>query len=148
MLTIYSDRLQQVVKDGKPQEALSRLVIFIYYEKQYISFLKALYENPDGIEKQEVSNISKIQWLGTNETELVQFVYGLKEAGIIGNNGEGIEKLVREFAMVLNFKLSNNWHSNHSASIHKSNSDYSPPIFDRIKQAYSDYRIKKIDKSK
>ena len=82
-----------------------------------------------------------LQWNGTNETEFVQFVYGLFHAGKIGmTEGENeITKLVPQMAKLLNFELGEYWQGNHSKSIHNRNKDYEPSIFTEILNGYKKY---------
>ena len=84
---------------------------------------------------------SGISWTGNKDSknDFVQMVYGLHRAGII-NAGKGeITKIVEALAPVFNVELGKNWQSNHSASIHKVNRNYQPPVFDKIKEAYLKY---------
>ena len=96
----------------------------------------------------QISPTSSLKWLSSNETEFVQFIYALKEAGFVGNDDKGMENLVMDFSKAFNFTLGEHWQSNHSSSIHKANADYSPEIFDKLKQAYFNFRLEKIDKKK
>jgi hypothetical protein len=91
-----------------------------------------------------------VKWTGSkdNKNEFVQLVYSLHEAGLI-NNGKGeITKTVEAMAELFDLKLSQNWQSNHSASIHKAKSDYEPPVFNRIKKAYKEYTEGLIEEKK
>ncbi|MFN8285482.1 MAG: RteC domain-containing protein [Chitinophagales bacterium] len=89
-----------------------------------------------------------IKWKGTNETEFVQLVYALFEAGYISNTNDQITKLVPQVAKALNFDLGNNWQVNLSTSLNKRNADYSPKIFENLRQAFEDFRLRKLDKNK
>lgn len=94
-----------------------------------------------GIKSSKPALTYKIQWTGKkdNKNEFVQLIYGLYEAGLL-NEGKGeITKIVKSLAEVLDVKLSDNWQSNHSKSIHNANRDYEPAIFDQIKEAYKSY---------
>ena len=86
-------------------------------------------------------HIYPVQWTANrdNKTEFVQLIYALHEAGYLNNGTGEITKIVESLADAFNVNLSKNWQSNLSASIHKSNSDYQPPIFDKIATAYSLY---------
>ncbi|MBI2268781.1 MAG: RteC domain-containing protein [Bacteroidetes bacterium] len=91
------------------------------------------------------STAYKIQWTGKkdNRNEFVQLIYGMHEAGFL-NNGKGeITKIVETLAEVFDVKLSSNWQSNLSKSIHNATSNYEPEIFDTIKSAYAGYCAKK-----
>jgi hypothetical protein len=82
-----------------------------------------------------------IQWTAPKEAknDFVQLIYGLYMAGFI-NNGKGeITKITETLADAFGIELSKNWQSNHSASIHKSNADYVPVVFDRAKEEYLKY---------
>ncbi|MEO6302473.1 MAG: RteC domain-containing protein, partial [Bacteroidia bacterium] len=82
-----------------------------------------------------------VQWTAPKDAknDFVQLVYGLHLAGFI-NNGKGeITKITESLADTFEIELGKNWQSNHSASIHKANKDYIPPIFDKIKEAYLKY---------
>jgi hypothetical protein len=147
-VTSHSSRLQEVVNDGSPKDALARLAIYIYYEKEYLTYLSNLYKEVETGASALPANTSNLKWLGDNETEFVQFIYALKEAGFVGNDDRGIESLVMDFSRAFNYKLGDHWQSNHSSSIHKANSDYCPEIFDKLKLAYSNFRLEKIDKKK
>ncbi|MDP3146529.1 MAG: RteC domain-containing protein [Bacteroidota bacterium] len=85
-----------------------------------------------------------MKWTGSenNKNEFVQLIYGLHEAGLI-NNGKGeITKITEALAETLELDLGKHWQSNLSASIHKANMEYQPPIFDKIKEAYLKYAEK------
>ncbi len=91
-----------------------------------------------------------IKWTGKkdNRNEFVQLIYGLHEAGLL-NNGKGeITKIVEALAEVFDLKLSDNWQSNLSKSIHNATSSYEPEIFDAIKTAFSGYCAKKRKEKK
>jgi len=72
----------------------------------------------------------------------------LHKAGLI-NEGKGeITKIVEAIATVFDVKLGENWQSNHSASIHRANSDYQPLIFRKIREAYQQYIGNQIENKK
>jgi hypothetical protein len=90
------------------------------------------------------------KWTGDkdNKNEFVQVIYGLHKAGLI-NEGKGeITKIVEAIASVFDVKLGENWQSNHSASIHRANSDYQPLIFHKIREAYQQYMGNQIENKK
>ena len=94
--------------------------------------------------KSITKNGTKIIWTGSekNKNEFVQLVYGLHQAGLM-NDGKGeITKLTESLAETMGLDLGKNWQSNLSASIHKANMEYQPPIFDKIKEAYLKYAAK------
>lgn len=91
-----------------------------------------------------------IKWTGKkdNRNEFVQLIYGLHKAGLL-NNGKGeITKIVETLAEVFDVKLSSNWQSNLSKSIHNSNVNYEPAIFEEIKTAFNGYSAKKRKEKK
>ena len=94
--------------------------------------------------------IYPVQWTANrdNKTEFVQLIYALHEAGYLNNGTGEITKIVESLADTLSVSLSKNWQSNLSASIHKSNSDYQPPIFGKIATAYGVYADKLITAKK
>jgi hypothetical protein len=86
----------------------------------------------------------QMKWTGSekNKNEFVQLIYALHEAGLI-NDGKGeITKITETLAETLELDLGKHWQSNLSASIHKANMEYQPPIFDKIKEAYLKYAEK------
>jgi hypothetical protein len=89
-----------------------------------------------------------VKWEGQNETEFVQLIYSLFEAGYISNQNHEITKLVTQIASLFNFQLGKNWQSNLSKSINNTNFEYRPEIFDKIEQGFRNYRDKKINKNK
>ena len=91
-----------------------------------------------------------IKWSGKkdNKNEFVQLIYGLHEAGYL-NGGKGeITKMVEILAEVFDVKLGEQWQSNLSKSIHNSNADYEPAIFEEIKSAFNAYSAKKRKEKK
>jgi hypothetical protein len=94
--------------------------------------------------KQTATKTINIQWKGKNSTEFAQFIYALFGAGYLTNDKSEITKLVVDTATVFNFKLTNNWQSNLSKSIHESNRDYQPEIFAALQKKYEEYRDKKL----
>jgi len=95
-------------------------------------------------------NTYPVQWTASrdNKTEFVQLIYALHEAGYLNNGTGEITKIVESLADTLSVSLSKNWQSNLSASIHKSNSDYQPPIFGKIATAYGMYAERLITAKK
>ena len=91
---------------------------------------------------------SPLNWKGTNETEFVQFVYALHEAGYLKNETKEITTLVRQMAEVFNFSLGEHWQSNFSKSINTRNQDYKPKIFAELERAFLTYRDTQINKKK
>jgi hypothetical protein len=105
----------------------------------------------DQIKTGENSSVKyPFKWTGDkdNKNEFVQVIYGLHKAGLI-NEGKGeITKIVEAIATVFDVKLGENWQSNHSASIHRANSDYQPLIFRKIREAYQQYIGNQIENKK
>jgi hypothetical protein len=134
----YQDALGDFIDSLKPKRKVNK-------KKQSVKNVESKPENhlPDTNKQNEKLNDdekkSKVRWIGTNETEFVQLIYGLFQANLITNQGNKITKLVPEFAELLNFSLWKNWQSNHSKSVRERNNDYVPPIFAEIKTAYTKY---------
>jgi hypothetical protein len=106
-----------------------------------------LQKEPESSSDQKPSINYNIEWTAQkgNKNEFVQLVYALHQAEYI-NNGKGeIMKIVRAMAEALNFKLSDNWHSNHYNSISRQNSDYEPKIFKTLQESYEKYSKKSLD---
>ena len=101
---------------------------------------------------QNSPNIDEIQsdlyWQGANETEFVQFAYALFYANVLRNKSEQITKFIPLLAKALNFSLGKNWDGNHSKSIKKTNNDYQPKIFEKLKDGYERYVDKIKNKKK
>lgn len=128
------------------------LVRFFVRVVAYTEVLKGLPDLAKQVEEKENSFAIDpiIKWTGSkdNKNEFVQLIYGLHQAGLI-NTGKGeITKIVEALAEAFQVELSKNWQSNHSASIHKAKSNYEPPIFKKIKEAYKDYSDKLIEDKK
>lgn len=115
--------------------------------RQRFSMLSATETKESIVKRQAAYNV---KWTGKrdNKNEFVQLIYGLHEAGLL-NNGKGeITKIVETLDDIFDVKLSDNWQSNHSKSIHKANSDYEPHIFQQIREAYNTYCIEMIDEKR
>ena len=89
-----------------------------------------------------------LKWQVENETEFVQFVYGLHKAGYITNTGDTITKIVPQVAEAFNLKLGKYWQSNLSESVHDRNNDYDPGIFKKIAEGYNKYKDEQRNKKK
>ena len=92
--------------------------------------------------------MSQLKWKADNETEFVQLVYSLYEAGYITNDNHSITKMVEQMADIFGLSLGNNWQSNLSKSINKRNIDYVPEIFGRLSEGFNKYKEKLIAKKK
>lgn len=95
--------------------------------------------------KMAKSEIEKLHWGGSEQTEFVQLIYSMIESGYITDKDKiGKYKIVQRFARFFNFPLNKNWEDNLSSSIHDRNNDYVPEIFRRLKSGwtiYRDYRL-------
>ena len=109
----------------------------LYFERDFL-----LLERDPEFELDQKSPVQNgINWTGCRDgkNDFVQMIYGLHRAGLI-NSGKGeITKIIETLAPAFNVELGKNWQSNHSASIHKVNRDYQPPVFDKVKEAYLKY---------
>ena len=141
-ITLYiSEEERELKKLATDERKLIRFLV------RYIAYLEIDKRLPDLLkidaipETGSIANLYPIQWTGSkdNKNEFVQLIYALHEAGYL-NKGRGeITKVVERLAETLQVGLGKNWQSNHSASIHKANKDYQPPIFDKIRQSYFKY---------
>ena len=118
----------------------------VSFNAGYLALSEVLKRLPGYLNQTEktVSLKYPVKWTGSekNKNEFVQLIYGLHEAELI-NDGKGeITKITETIAEILGLDLGKNWQSNLSASIHKANVDYQPPIFDKIKEAYLKYAEK------
>jgi len=127
------------------KKIFKNLVLLQTYEN-FFSCLREKELNKSSNEIEDFTIQSNITWIGKNETEFVQLIYALYEANLI--QGEGITKIAKEFARLLNFELKSNWQSNHSKSLNERNADYEPKIFANLSKAYNEYRKKRIYKEK
>lgn len=102
-----------------------------------------LQREPEFESHQKPSVNYAINWTGKrdNKNEFVQLIYALHEAGLINNGTGEITKIVDALAEAFNIKLSKNWQSNHSNSIHRQNRDYEPTIFKTVQEAYQKYCV-------
>jgi hypothetical protein len=89
---------------------------------------------------------STVIWRRENETEFVQLIYALHQAGYLDNEEKRITYLVEQMADALNIKLGAHWQSNFSKSINARKAGYQPKIFDDLKTAFINYREKLINK--
>lgn len=150
---IFNELIVELIESDKRVETVKLLgeqwglaTMNHYLSKQESSWLNSqIKKAPDEINKKYQG---PIHWKGQNETELVQLVYALHEAGLLENEEKEITKLVEDFAYMVNFGLGKNWQVNLSTSIHKRNSDYVPKIFDNLKGAYDKLHAKRIEKKK
>lgn len=136
---------------GKNEEEIiklfpSEMKAVLSFNAGYLAFTEVINRLPGYVNQTEKAINPKhhIRWTGSekNKNEFVQLIYGLHEAGLI-NDGKGeITKITETFAELLELDLGKHWQSNLSASIHKANLEYQPPIFDKIKEAYLKYAEK------
>ena len=80
-------------------------------------------------------------WIGTEETEFVQLIYALVEAGRLRRKNKTI--MVMKIATFLGIELSKNWDSNLSKSKNERNYDYKPAIFEDLLQGWKRYENQK-----
>ncbi len=143
---IFNDKISKLNTDTI-NEIMPNLIV-LYSLNEFIDFI--VIQNDKYYPNKNNNNIdiikSDINWIGTNETEFIQLIYALHEGKYI--EGKGITKMVEEFSKLLNYPLNKNWQSNHSKSIHESNSDYAPKIFNKLGESYKQYQKKQIEKRK
>lgn len=98
-------------------------------------------EQPEEESTQTELLFTSLTWEG-DKTELILLVKSLKEAGLIKGDQKQIFKA---FSQLLNINLTDA--SNFlSKNINRTNNDYVPKIFDKLKEAYLKYRDKQLDK--
>ncbi|MBA3705869.1 MAG: RteC domain-containing protein [Bacteroidetes bacterium] len=138
-ITLYLGEEEKALKKlALDERKLLKLVIRHTAYREIQKKLPTMFEEQVAQTKTKSINV---QWTAPKETknEFVQLIYGLHQAGFI-NKGQGeITKITENLAEIFGIDLGKNWQSNHSASIHKANKDYQPPIFDKIKEAYHRY---------
>lgn len=142
-ITVYlSEEEQALKKIALNERKLFKLLIRNTAFRAIKKKLPTLFDETTS--KKEAKTNTQIVWSGSekNKNEFVQMIYGLHQAGLI-NNGKGeITKITEALAEIFGLELGKNWQSNLSASIHKANMEYQPPIFDNIKEAYLKYAKK------
>lgn len=142
-ITVYLSEEEQALKKlALNERKLFKLLIRNIAFKAIKKKLPTLFD--ETASKKETKTNAQITWSGSekNKNEFVQMIYGLHQAGLI-NNGKGeITKITEALAEIFGLELGKNWQSNLSASIHKANMEYQPPIFDNIKEAYLKYAKK------
>jgi hypothetical protein len=100
-----------------------------------------IYNNQDSFNNSRPVNK---YWIGTEETEFVQLIYALIEAGRLSNRGK--IKMVKDIADFLGFSLTEDWQSKLSHSIHQGNFDKKPRIFGDLDKAWEKYKDRQINK--
>lgn len=149
-ITVYLDEEEKALKKlALNERKLFKVVIRNTAFKAIKKKLPTMFE--DVASKTATSkNSMKMKWTGSeiNKTEFVQLIYGLHEAGLIDNGKGEITKITEALAETFGLDLGKNWQSNLSASIHKANMEYQPPIFDKIKDAYLKYSKKLVYEKK
>lgn len=150
---IFNDEIEKI-PDKARNVVLKDLAIYdavIEFEKFYRSERYKYTESISYTDMEETPIIkgnSRLKWNGTNETEFIQFVYALHEAGYLCNQENEITKLVEQMALLFNFNLGRNWQINLSTSINKRNADYMPEIFANLSKGFATYRLKQLEKNK
>ena len=116
---------------------------------KYTAYNDFIYDLEQQLNPEEFSPSvkSKVTWKGS-QTSFIQLIYGLEKAGLLKHESSSIDKLVSDLANYFNVDLSSHWKSDHSKSIHKTNLDYDPKIFDQIKKAYLTYREQQLKNKK
>jgi hypothetical protein len=141
---IFEAKIQMI-----PSKKLSGIIhdlILLYSLDKFISFALLEERKLQFNNEEDKPHKSEVNWIGTNETEFVQLIYALHEGKYI--EGEGIIKIVEEISRLLNYPLGKHWQKNHSASIHNSNTDYNPKIFNSLNEKYKGYQRKQVEKRK
>jgi hypothetical protein len=141
---IFNTNIQKIPAKTRI-EIMPDLILFYSIDK-IISFASIEEIKLTANNEEDKPHQSEVKWVGTNETEFVQLIYALYEGKYI--EGKGITKIVEEVAILLNYPLGKNWQSNHSASIHASNADYNPKIFNNLIEKYKGYQKRQINKKK
>lgn len=140
-ITLYLSEEEKALKKLALNER--KLLKFLIRNTAYREIQKkfsTMFEEESSPTKSKKINTT-IQWTSAKDTknDFVQLIYGLHQAGFI-NKGKGeITKITETLADVFEIDLGKNWQSNHSASIHKAKSNYQPPVFTKIKEAYLKY---------
>jgi hypothetical protein len=149
-IAIYITEEEKKLKElALNQRKLMKFLVRVTAYKMIEKRLPTMFLEPETGKNGKPTN-QVVKWTGSkdNKNEFVQLMYGLYESGLI-NNGKGeITKMVETLAETFDLKLSQNWQSNHSASIHKAKSEYEPPVFNKIKKAYKDYTEGLIEEKK
>ena len=135
-----------ILKDVSYYEALNESFVRIRVKGQILNS-HVIEPATNDIPTASVDGDTKPQWKG-GETEFVQLIYSLFEAGYLTNNKKAITKLVEEAAKAFSFNLGSYWQQNFSSSINDTSVSYDPEIFENIHQAFNKYRDKRIEKKK
>jgi hypothetical protein len=139
-ITLYlSDEEKALKKLALNERKLLKVLIRDAAYREIQKRLPMMFDENTSVAKTKKNDL--IQWTAPKDAknDFVQLIYGLHLAGFI-NDGKGeIIKITETLADAFGIELSKNWQSNHSASIHKSNADYIPPVFDRTKEEYLKY---------
>ncbi len=101
-----------------------------------IRILEDKMNHPLGKTKYPAASLAKY-WIGNEETEFLQLIYALIESGRLPKKGK-IE-MVKDIARFFGIKLSKNWQSNLSKSVHERKNNYGPSIFDELKEGWNMY---------
>jgi hypothetical protein len=101
--------------------------------------LKAVYQ---GLQPEQPAPVPAVQWAGKpgQSNDFVQLIYALIKSGYLQLlPGTTIEATIENIARLWQVPLSKYWASNHSNSIHQSNHDYTPRIFNDMMEQYRKY---------
>jgi hypothetical protein len=143
---VFNSNLEQSQIEDK-ETFISQFANYCAIDEMYNVVRNKLAQINPYVDRAE-SKKSDLVWKGENETEFVQIFYALFKAGYISNTEKKITHFIPEMAKLLNFQLSENWQNNLSKSIHATNNDYNPQIFDRLKTSFAEYQQSLINKKK
>jgi hypothetical protein len=142
----------EIIPFGKEEKQLLKefpkeMQSIISFYVGYLALNETLKRIPNYLNQTDAKSTSKtkknelVQWTAPRDAknDFVQLIYGLHLAGFISNGKGEIIKITESLADTFGIELGKNWQSNHSASIHRANKDYIPPIFDEMKAAYLKY---------
>ena len=118
-----------------------------FWNQKYFHFIGAKAEK--ALKHQIRKQQRKVTWKGKRETDFVQLVYALFEAGYISNTQSEIIGMVEQLAKTFNLQLSKDWKSNFSKNLNCGKSGCRPEIFINIERGFNRYceKIKMMQKS-
>jgi len=147
----FDDALQLVLPKISNEDlitAVKKLSILKAYEdfSYFIDdYYKENFAEAEVLESEIGKHFSNIRWIGTNQTEFVQFVYALYEAKLITNDEDKITYLVRQLAEIFQVDLGKNWQSSLTKSITERNYDYEPKIFIKLQEGFKSYVKRRLN---
>ena len=131
--------------DFSDEEIIERLAEYQALS-DFIEKLRQHEQNLNPKDSTQKTQQTTLQWKKENQTEFIQLIYALYDAGYITNAEGKITQIVKEFAQVFNVKLSEHWISNLSKSYIERNADYMPEIFGELEKAFEKQRDAKAEK--